>query len=181
MKKSFIVHPSSDVKSNTIGNGTIVWQFSVICKNAKIGRDCNINSHVFIENDVEIGSNVTIKSGVQIWDGIRVADEVFIGPNITFSNDDTPRSKKRPEKFQITVIEQGASIGANATLIPGISVGSYAMVAAGAVVTKNIPQQALVMGSPAKQVGWVCTCGRKLIELKCNICKKNFSNLENKC
>jgi len=122
---------------------------------AKIGQDCNICSHCLIENDVVVGDRVTVKSGVQLWDGLRVSDDVFIGPNASFANDRFPRSKKTPEKFLQTVLEAGASIGANATILPGITIGSNAMVAAGAVVTRSVPPNAIVVGNPAKIVGYV--------------------------
>lgn len=149
------IHPLSDVQSSHIGHGTRVWQFSVIQANARIGSDCNIASHVFIENDVIIGDRVTVKNGVQIWDGIRVSDDVFIGPNVTFTNDLFPRSRIPVEQFLVTTIGKGASIGANATILPGISIGSCAMVGAGAVVTRNVPENAIVKGNPAVVSGHV--------------------------
>ncbi|MCU1790996.1 N-acetyltransferase [Pectobacterium polaris] len=146
------IHPLSDVQSENIKKNTKIWQFSVILKNAIIGENCNICAHTFIENDVVIGDNVTIKSGVYIWDGIRIENNVFIGPNVTFTNDKTPRSKVYPEKFPITTIEEGASIGANATILPGLTLGKNCMVGAGAVVTKDVPENGLVVGNPAKLV-----------------------------
>lgn len=140
---SFFCHKLTDVQSNNIGEKTTIWQFVVILKDAIIGEDCNINAHVLIENDVKIGDNVTIKSGVQIWDGIKIEDNVFIGPNVTFTNDLTPRSKQYPESFSKTVIKKGASLGANATIIAGNEIGEYAMVGAGAVVTKPISKNEL--------------------------------------
>lgn len=154
MTKPFI-HALADVQSTTIDAGTRIWQFVVVLAGAKIGQDSNICSHCFIENDVVIGDRVTVKSGVQLWDGLRVGDDVFIGPNASFANDRFPRSKKTPEKFLQTVLEAGASIGANATILPGITIGSNAMVAAGAVVTRSVPPNAIVVGNPAKIVGYV--------------------------
>lgn len=145
------IHPSSDVQSSNIGEGTVVWQFCVILPGAKIGNNCNINCHVFIENDVLIGDNVTIKPGVQIWDGIVVEDNVFIGPNVTFTNDMMPRSKHYPS-FLKTVVKKGASIGANATLLPGIIIGENAMIGAGSVVLKDVPSNTVWVGNPAKQI-----------------------------
>jgi acetyltransferase-like isoleucine patch superfamily enzyme len=139
-----------DVKSDAIGEGTRVWQFVVIMNGAKIGRNCNICAHTLIEGDVVLGDNVTVKSGVYLWDGTRIADDVFIGPNATFTNDAMPRSKVYPEQFNGITLERGASIGANATLLPGIVIGEYAMVGAGAVVTKDVPPYAVVVGNPAK-------------------------------
>lgn len=144
------IHQLADVKSDAIGEGTRVWQFVVIMNGAKIGRNCNICAHTLIEGDVVLGDNVTVKSGVYLWDGTRIADDVFIGPNATFTNDAMPRSKVYPEKFNGITLERGASIGANATLLPGIVIGEYAMVGAGAVVTKDVPPYAVVVGNPAK-------------------------------
>lgn len=146
------IHPSSDVQSTDIGEGTLIWQFCVILKGAKIGSNCNINCQVFIENDVVIGNNVTIKPGVQIWDGITLEDNVFIGPNTTFTNDINPRSKKYPVIFLKTTVKTGASIGANATILPGISIGENAVVGAGSVVLKDIPANTVWVGNPARQI-----------------------------
>ncbi|MEO5658253.1 MAG: WxcM-like domain-containing protein [Polaromonas sp.] len=150
-----LIYPLSDVQTNTIGAGTRIWQFVVVLPGAQIGQDCNICSHCLIENDVVIGDRVTIKSGVQLWDGLRVGDDVFIGPNASFTNDRFPRSQVQPEKFLVTTIHDGASIGAGAVLLPGLVIGSKAMVAAGAVVTRSVPPNAVVVGNPAKIVGYV--------------------------
>ncbi|MCY1270929.1 dTDP-3-amino-3,6-dideoxy-alpha-D-galactopyranose 3-N-acetyltransferase [compost metagenome] len=144
------VHELADVQSTRIGSGTRIWQYAVVLPGARIGADCNLCAHTFIENDVEIGDRVTIKSGVFLWDGIRVADDVFIGPNATFANDPMPRSKVYPEQFLGVRLERGASIGANATVLPGVTIGEYAMVGAGAVVTKDVPPKAVVVGNPAR-------------------------------
>ncbi len=133
-----MIHHLSDVQSKNIGNNTNIWQFCVVLPEAKIGDNCNICSHCFIENDVQIGDNVTIKCGVQIWDGITIEDNVFIGPNVTFCNDKYPHSKQYPKEFEKTVIKKGASIGANATILPGITIGEGAMIGAGAVVIKDV-------------------------------------------
>lgn len=143
-------HPLSDVKSKTIGDFSNVWQFCVIFEGAKIGANCNISAFVLIENDVVIGDNVTIKSGVFLWDGLRVEDGVFIGPNVTFTNDLFPRSKNKNWKMQPTLIKKGASIGANATVLCGITIGENAMIGAGSVVTKNIPEGEVWFGNPAR-------------------------------
>ncbi len=147
-----LIHESAEVSSVSIGEGTRVWQYVVILSGAKIGADCNICSHVLIENDVILGNRVTVKSGVQLWDGLRVGDDVFIGPNATFTNDKFPRSKQHPAKFAETTIETGASIGAGAVILPGIVIGQGAMVGAGAVVTKNVAPRSLVQGNPARHV-----------------------------
>jgi acetyltransferase-like isoleucine patch superfamily enzyme len=149
------IHPLADVQSTKIGDETTVWQFSVILKNAQIGKDCNICSHTFIENDVIIGDRVTVKTGVQIWDGITIEDDVFIGPNVTFTNDLVPRSKLYPETFAKTFIKKGASIGANATIIAGNTIGEYSLVGAGSVVTKDVPPFSVFYGNPAKLKGYV--------------------------
>jgi acetyltransferase-like isoleucine patch superfamily enzyme/dTDP-4-dehydrorhamnose 3,5-epimerase-like enzyme len=153
--KSPLISPLSDVQTIHIGEGTRIWQFCVILPDVRIGSDCNICSHVFIENDVTIGDRVTVKCGVQLWDGITIEEDVFIGPNVTFTNDKFPRSRRHPEEFLRTHIRKGASIGANATILPGISVGRGAMVAAGAVVTRDVPSHAIVKGNPARISGYV--------------------------
>lgn len=145
------IHALADVKSLDIGKGTNIWQFCVVFAGAKIGENCNICAQVLIENDVVIGNDVTIKSGVQIWDGMRIEDGVFIGPNATFANDLFPRSKKPFKRLQ-TVLKEGATIGANATILPGVTIGEGAMVGAGAVVTKDVPRGAVVVGNPARVV-----------------------------
>jgi UDP-2-acetamido-3-amino-2,3-dideoxy-glucuronate N-acetyltransferase len=143
------LHPLADVQSKDVGDGTKVWQFVVVLPGARIGCDCNINAHCFIENDVVIGDRVTVKCGVYLWDGLRVEDEVFIGPNATFVNDKYPHSKEYPSSFQRTTIGRGASIGANATVLGGITIGAGAMIAAGSVVTRDVPPGELWIGSPA--------------------------------
>jgi len=151
---SVFVHPQGLCESRTVGEGTRVWAFAHVLPGAQIGRDCNICDHVFVENDVVLGDRVTVKCGVQLWDGLRVADDVFIGPNATFTNDPFPRSKQHGTRL-VTAIASGASIGSNATILPGINVGRGAMVGAGAVVTHSVPARAIVMGSPARIVGYV--------------------------
>jgi acetyltransferase-like isoleucine patch superfamily enzyme len=145
-----MIHPSSDIQTKNIGEATSVWQFVVILPGAVIGKNCNINAHCFIENDVTLGDNVTVKCGVYLWDGIRVGNNVFIGPNVTFTNDKYPRSKQYPDAFQKTVINDGASIGAGAVILGGLTIGKNAMIGAGSVVTKNIPDNELWVGNPAK-------------------------------
>lgn len=162
-----MIHPLSDVKSNRIGSDTNIWQFCVVFPNAIIGSNCNICAHVLIENDVRIGSNVTVKSGVQIWDGVTIEDNVFIGPNVSFTNDLYPRSKMHLERFARTIIKKGASIGANATIIAGHTIGFCAMIGAGAVITKNVLDFELWLGNPAKHVGYVTEYGEILdLELR---------------
>lgn len=151
------MHPQALVESTTIGEGTRIWAFAHVLPGAVIGRDCNICDNVFIENDVSIGDRVTIKCGVQIWDGVTLEDDAFVGPNATFTNDPFPRSKEYPEKFPRTLVRKGASIGANATILPGLVIGKNAMVGAGAVVTSNVPPYAVVMGNPARITAYVST------------------------
>lgn len=153
----YFVHPRAICESKVIGAGTRIWAFAHVLPKAVVGSDCNICDGVFIENDVVVGDRVTIKGGVQLWDGVEIEDDVFIGPNATFTNDKFPRSKIYPESFARTVIRKGASIGANATILPGITVGVNAMIGAGAVVTRSVPPNAIVIGNPAKIVGYVDT------------------------
>lgn len=146
---NYYIHPQALVESESIGERTRIWAFSHVLPGARIGSDCNVCDHVFIENDVIIGNRVTIKCGVQIWDGIRLEDDVMVGPNATFTNDLFPRSKQ-PFLLRSTIVEQGASIGANATILCGITIGAGAMIGAGTVVTKNVPPKAVVVGNPGR-------------------------------
>lgn len=141
-----MIHPLADVSSNFIGEGTNIWQFCVVLPGAIIGENCNICSHCFVENDVRIGNNVTIKCGVQIWDGITIKDNVFIGPNVTFCNDKYPVSKNKEFHLQGITIHQGASIGANSTILPGIEIGEFARIGAGAIITKDVADYETVKG-----------------------------------
>lgn len=147
-----MIHPSADVQTQAIGEGTRVWQFCVILEGAKIGKNCNINAHCFIEGNVSIGDNSTIKSGVYLWDGTVIEDNVFVGPNATFTNDRYPRSKQYPDRFPVTTVKRGASIGAGAVILPGLTIGENALIGAGAVVTKDVPARALVIGNPGRVI-----------------------------
>jgi acetyltransferase-like isoleucine patch superfamily enzyme/dTDP-4-dehydrorhamnose 3,5-epimerase-like enzyme len=155
-KMPVFLHPQALCESRNVGEGTRIWAFAHVLPGAQIGRDCNICDHVFIENDVVLGDRVTVKCGVQLWDGLRIADDVFIGPNATFTNDPFPRSKHHRAPMR-TSIGRGASLGANSTILPGLSVGRDSMVGAGAVVTQPVPARAIVMGNPARIVGYVDT------------------------
>ena len=146
-----MIHPLADVQSTNIGEDTNIWQFCVVLKNARIGKNCNICSNCFIENDVVIGDNVTVKCGVQIWNGMVVEDNVFIGPNVTFCNDRHPKSRNKDWKLEPVIIKKGASIGANATILPGVTIGENAMIGAGSVVTKDVPAHKTFIGNPATE------------------------------
>lgn len=151
---TFFQHPTALVETTNIGDGTRIWAFAHISPGARIGRDCNICDHTFIENDVILADRVTVKPGVQLWDAVRIEDDVFIGPNATFTNDRFPRSNQNPDQFLPTTVKKGASIGANATILPGLTIEEDVMVGAGAVVTRNVPRNAIVTGNPARIVGY---------------------------
>lgn len=162
----------------SIGARTRIWAFAHILSGAVIGEDCNICDHTFIEGAVRMGNRVTIKCGVYLWDGVNIEDDVFIGPCAVFTNDLRPRSKNYPPEFLKTVLKQGCSIGANATLLPGLTIGRWAMVAAGAIVTRDVPDYGIMLGNPARFHGWVCQCGEKLkfnsdINVRCG-CGRNY-------
>lgn len=156
------IHPKAIVETENIGFGTRIWAFAHILKGAEIGCNCNIGNHCFIEGDVKIGNDVVIKNGVSVWAGVSIEDQIFIGPNVTFTNDLFPRAKVYRQEYDKTIVKEGASIGANATLISPLTIGRYAMVGAGAVVTHNIPDFGLLYGNPAHLEGFVCCCGKKL-------------------
>jgi len=156
------VHPQGICESGNVGAGTTIWAFAHVLPGAVIGQDVNVNDHVFIENKVVIGDRVTIKSGVQLWDGIELHDDVFIGPNATFTNDRFPRSKQYPDSFAQTVVERGASIGGGAVILPGLRIGQNAMVGAGAVVTRDVPPFAIVVGNPARITGYADGAGHRM-------------------
>jgi UDP-2-acetamido-3-amino-2,3-dideoxy-glucuronate N-acetyltransferase len=152
---TFFVHPDGRCETDAVGEGTRVWAFAHVLPGAVIGRDCNICNGVFIENDVVVGDRVTVKCGVQLWDGVTLADDVFVGPNATFTNDLFPRSKSHERPLLRTVVATGASVGANATILPGLTIGAMAMVGAGSVVTRDVPPGAIVRGNPARITGYV--------------------------
>jgi UDP-2-acetamido-3-amino-2,3-dideoxy-glucuronate N-acetyltransferase len=151
----FFVHPQGLCESTKVGSGTRIWAFAHVLPGAAIGQDCNLCDQVFVENEVVIGDRVTIKCGVQLWDGVHVEDDVFVGPNATFTNDRFPRSKAYQERPARTTVCHHASVGANATILPGVTVGQHAMVGAGAVVTRDVPPYAIVVGNPARIIGYV--------------------------
>ena len=179
--KQYSQHAQAIVESRNIGADTTIWAFTHIFPGAKIGSNCNINDHTLIENDVVLGDNVTVKSGVHIWDGVQIGNNVFIGPSVVFTNDLSPRSKVYPTEFAKTIIEDFASIGANSTIIAGNTIGKYAMIGAGSVITKNVPPYTLWYGNPATFRNYVCTCGQKLNEQKyCESCAKDLSRVIDK-
>jgi len=151
----FFVHSLGVCESTQVGARTRIWAFAHVLPNAKIGSDCNLCDHTFVENDVVIGDRVTIKSGVQVWDGVTLEDDVFVGPNVTFTNDPFPRSRQHPAKYSTTRVCRGASIGANATILPDLTIGENAMIGAGSVVTRSVPANAIAVGNPARIVGYV--------------------------
>lgn len=171
----YFKHDLAQVDSDSIGKGSKIWQFVAILKGATIGENCNICSHCFIESNVKIGNHVTIKAGVYLWDGIEIEDHAFIGPNVVFTNDIYPRSKQFKEPLK-TIISKGVSLGANSTILAGITIGEYAMTGIGSVVTKDLKSHGLYYGNPAKQQGWVDEFGEKLVFDEANQVWKNQEN-----
>jgi UDP-2-acetamido-3-amino-2,3-dideoxy-glucuronate N-acetyltransferase len=163
---TLFVHELALCESDDVGPRTRVWAFAHVLPGARIGADCNVGDHAFVEGGVVVGDSVTIKNGVMLWDGVTVEDEVFLGPNVVFTNDPRPRAafKKGRAGWLPTLVRRGATIGANATVLCGVTVGRWAFVAAGGVVTADVPDHALVAGNPARQVGWACECGERLGE-----------------
>lgn len=167
------VHPSGLCESNTVGAGTRIWAFAHVLRGAVVGRDCNICDHAFIEDGAVLGDRVTVKNAVLIWRGVTIGDDVFLGPGVTFTNDLVPRAaiKRPPADLLPTIVRRGATIGANSTIVCGITLDEDCFVAAGSVVTHTVAKNALVAGVPARQVGWVCACGAQVGEnLRCAIC-----------
>jgi len=160
----FFAHPQALVETEDIGEGTRIWAFAHVMKGAIVGKNCNICDHAFVESNVMVGDGVTIKNGVALWDGVSLGDHVFVGPNAVFTNDRNPRAevKKTREQFVTTQVREGASIGANATIVCGVTIGRYAFVGAGTVVIRDVPAYALVVGNPGRQIGFMCECGERL-------------------
>jgi acetyltransferase-like isoleucine patch superfamily enzyme len=172
-----MVHPHALCETSAVGPRTRIWAFAHVLDGASIGSDCNICDHAFIEGRVRVGDRVTVKNGVQVFDGVVVEDDVFLGPNCIFTNDLTPRAavKKPAESLSSTLVQRGATIGANATIVCGVTIGAHSFVGAGAVVTRSVPAHALVVGNPARQLGWTCRCGSRLDpELRCRCCGATY-------
>jgi UDP-2-acetamido-3-amino-2,3-dideoxy-glucuronate N-acetyltransferase len=161
---SVFVHTFALCESDDVGPRTRVWAFAHIMAGARIGADCNVGDHAFVEGGAVVGDGVTIKNGVLLWSGVTVEDGVFLGPGVVFTNDAGPRAPypKGPAGWRATLVRRGATVGANATVLSGLTIGRWAMVGAGAVVTADVPDHALVVGNPARQAGWACECGRTL-------------------
>jgi acetyltransferase-like isoleucine patch superfamily enzyme len=160
----FFQHPQALVESDDIGSNSRVWAFAHIMKGARIGQNCNIGEHAYIECGVRLGDNVTVKNGVALWNGVSVEDEVFLGPYCVFTNDPNPRAyiKKGADALLPTLVRANATIGANATILCGVTIGRYAFVGAGAVVLRSVPDFGLIVGNPGRQIGWMCLCAHKL-------------------
>jgi UDP-2-acetamido-3-amino-2,3-dideoxy-glucuronate N-acetyltransferase len=173
----FYKHPTARVESRRVGAGTRIWAFAHVLRGAVIGRDCNIGDHCYIESEVEIGDEVTIKNGVAVWDGVTIERGVFVGPCVALTNDRHPRSRAAWELSR-TRIEEGATIGANATVLCGLTIGAFSFVGAGAVVTSDVPRQGLMYGNPARLRGYVCWCGHRLRgrggRATCEHCRRRF-------
>jgi acetyltransferase-like isoleucine patch superfamily enzyme len=175
---SVFVHPSALCESESIGARTRIWAFAHVMDGARVGADCNVGGGAFVEAGAVVGDRVTVKNHVLLWDKVTVEDDVFLGPNAVFTNDLDPRAafRKDPSGFLPTLVRRGATVGANATIVCGITIGNDAMVGAGAVVTRDVPAHALVVGNPARRVGWVCACGARLDEtLRCGACGRAYA------
>ena len=184
------IHPAAIVETEAIGSGTRVWAFTHVLRGARIGAECNIGSHCYVESAVRIGDAVTVKNGVSVWDGVTLEDGVFVGPGVVFTNDRRPRSARNPDAahryassawLERTVVHRGATLGAGAIILPGLTIGESAFIAAGSLVTKTVPAYGLVRGVPARLSGWVCRCGAELeferSEAKCAECRAAFRRI----
>ncbi len=166
------IHEKALCESDQVGEDTRVWAFAHVMKGARVGKKCNVGDHAFIEGGAVLGDRVTVKNAAQIWDKVTVEDDVFLGPNMIFTNDMNPRAafKKDPARFLPTLVKKGATIGANATIVCGVTLGAHCFVGAGSVVIRNVPAHAVVVGNPARRIAWMCDCGEKLpssLQCKC--------------
>ena len=185
--RSYMAHPLALVESDEIGEDTRIWAFAHVMKDARIGRGCNIGEQCYIEQGVTLGNNVTVKNGVNVWTGVTVEDNVFLGPNCVLTNDPNPRAyiKKSADSLVETLIRSNATIGANATIVCGVTIGRYAFIGAGAVVIRSVADFALVVGNPARQIGWMCVCAQRIpttaVEdvLRCPHCQCGYRRGEN--
>ena len=183
LRKNVLIHQEALVESDNIGPGTRIWAFAHVMKGAEIGAGCNICDHVFIESRARLGNNVTVKNGVAIWDGVVVEDDVFLGPNVVLTNDPNPRAhiKKPREQLLSTLIRKGATIGANATLLCGTTIGTHAFVGAGALVTRDVLNYSLVMGVPGRVAGWMCACATRIRVVRgkaqCPACGRSYKKV----
>jgi len=184
---SYMAHPLALVESDEIGEGTRIWAFAHVMKNARIGWGCNIGEHCYIEQGVTLGNNVTVKNGVNVWRGVTIEDDVFLGPNCVLTNDPNPRAyiKKSADSLVETLIRNDATVGANATIVCGVAIGQYAFIGAGAVVIRSVPDFALVVGNPARQIGWMCQCAQRIPmtakadAVCCSHCQRPYRRGEN--
>jgi UDP-2-acetamido-3-amino-2,3-dideoxy-glucuronate N-acetyltransferase len=190
-KPEYFLHPKGMAESASIGRGTRIWAFAHVMKDSEVGASCNIGEHSFIESGAKIGNNVTVKNGVSVWRGVIVEDDAFLGPHCVFTNDMNPRSyiKKGPDSLLKTLVRKGATVGAGAVIVCGHEIGCYAFVGAGAVVIRDVPDFALVVGNPARQIGWICLCAEKLPisasvapgeHCRCGACGSEFQRIENR-
>jgi UDP-2-acetamido-3-amino-2,3-dideoxy-glucuronate N-acetyltransferase len=173
---SVFVHPMGLCESDRVGPRTRVWAFAHVLPGAEVGADCNLGDHAFVEGGARIGDRVTVKNAVLVWDRVTVEDEVFLGPNVVFTNDLVPRVgfRKAPEQLVPTLVRRGATVGANATVVCGVTIGRHAFVAAGAVVVADVADHALVAGNPARRIGWACACGRRLDDALACACGRRY-------
>ncbi|MCR5544168.1 MAG: N-acetyltransferase [Eubacterium sp.] len=177
---SVFIHPTAEVSEGAIiGDGTKIWNLAQVREKSIIGKDCIISKNVYVDTEVVLGDRVKVQNNVNIYHGVEVEDDVFLGPSMTFTNDFYPRAFNSDWKITYTKVKRGASIGANVTIVCGNTIGEYAMIGSGSVVTKDVKPYALMVGNPAKQIGWVCKCGQKLNDdMKCPECGKEYPDLD---
>jgi UDP-2-acetamido-3-amino-2,3-dideoxy-glucuronate N-acetyltransferase len=180
-RRGVFVHRHALCESDSVGAGTRIWAFAHVLAGAVVGQDCNICDHAFVEGGARLGDRVTVKNAVLVWDGVTVEDDVFLGPNMIFTNDFRPRAhvKKMRDRLLPTLVRRGATLGANSTVVPGVTIGEFAFVGAGAVVARDVPAHALMVGNPARPIGWVCRCGERLDQAyTCRACGLGFALID---